>query len=551
MSSMSLGEQHGRLVWLCLALCSALACSHEDELELLRVRRSQTAEAGVPPPPPCEVTIMSPAPGSVVDLKSDLNPDLPGVQVDVGLQVGPYCAPGALSYGLCQRDLSNQIVAPASWQDTVQVSPNGQHQLRVTLLDEARPQLPCVEFHGIHAADVVRACSTDVGERLCSAVNTCYMDTATNPQRCGDACKRCPTGDHGTPTCAEGMCALRCEEGYHFEAGSCHARPGCKGLEKACDGKDCCAMDRIPEEGAPPIRFVRGYDRSDNETELPEFQPASSPPVTVDPFWLDRYEVTVARYRLFVEDYERWRGASNPRPGHGTHPRIPTGGWRSAWNVQGTIAGAPTSLEVLPASKADLIARLKRQDCGSFHSWTDQAGANENLAINCVDFYLAFAYCIWDGDSSTSRIPTEAEWMAAAHGGGKQRAYPWSDPPESLEIENRAKYGDVDRLPLAVGSYPLGAGLWGTLDLGGNVHEWVRDGATTSQHYSYVRAPSDPIDLTNDDDTGRPRALRGGSFKRIGCPECDARTRLRVAARQVLYPYQAYNDTGVRCARSY
>src|SRR5688572_19459212 len=50
---------------------------------------------------------------------------------------------------------------------------------------------------------------------------------------------------------------------------------------------------------------------------------------SVSSFRLDKYEVSVARFRAFIADYDEWRRLGNPRPGAGAHPRAAGSGWRS------------------------------------------------------------------------------------------------------------------------------------------------------------------------------------------------------------------------------
>jgi hypothetical protein len=45
-----------------------------------------------------------------------------------------------------------------------------------------------------------------------------------------------------------------------------------------------------------------------------------------------------------------------------------------------------------------------------YATWRDSAGTEENLPINCVNWYEAYAFCIWDGGF----LPSEAEWEYAA-----------------------------------------------------------------------------------------------------------------------------------------
>ena len=106
--------------------------------------------------------------------------------------------------------------------------------------------------------------------------------------------------------------------------------------------------------------------------------------------------------------------------------------------------------------------------------------ANENLPINCVNWYEAYAFCIWDGGF----LPSEAEWEYAAAGGSQQREYPWGAaapgtanqyaiygcyyPNGARHLHGRAEHR-------ARRHRGAGAGLWGQLDLAGNVVQWNLD----------------------------------------------------------------------------
>jgi formylglycine-generating enzyme required for sulfatase activity len=158
--------------------------------------------------------------------------------------------------------------------------------------------------------------------------------------------------------------------------------------------------------------------------------------------------------------------------GAGAQGQIPGSGWDPAWN--GSLA----------KTSDDLRLQLK---CNSSQlTWTDFSGLNEDRPVNCVNWYEAMAFCVWDGGF----LPTEAEWNYAAVGGDEQRAYPWSSPPGSTEIDaSRASYYDGancvgDGMPgcavtdlIEVGTKPYGDGRWGQSDLLGNVAEWLLDSA--------------------------------------------------------------------------
>lgn len=84
-----------------------------------------------------------------------------------------------------------------------------------------------------------------------------------------------------------------------------------------------------------------------------------------------------------------------------------------------------------------------------------------------VDWKEARLHC----RSVGKRLPTEEEWETAAQGPSK-RSLPWGN---KMEKQRANLVGEEDGfLSVApVGSFPLGAGPYGAMDMIGNVWEWV------------------------------------------------------------------------------
>jgi len=286
--------------------------------------------------------------------------------------------------------------------------------------------------------------------------------------------------------------------------------PSCSGLSATCGpsgNENCCTS--LPVPGGT---FYRSYD---NVTYTSMTYPA-----TVDAFSLDKYEITVGRFRQFVNAGIGTQ-ASPPASGAGTHPLIAGSGWDSAWNAN------------LPADTAALQAALKCNTADQ--TWTDTAGANESQPQNCMDWYTAFAFCAWDG----GRLPTEAEWNYAAAGGSEQRAYPWSSPATSTTIDDSyAVYcGSSCNSTQNVGSKsPKGDGKWGQADLAGNLWEWTLD-----WHGSYQVPCSNCADLI--DQAADSRVIRGGRF-------FGNASQLLSSYRGSGVPGLHNNYVGSRCART-
>jgi len=248
-------------------------------------------------------------------------------------------------------------------------------------------------------------------------------------------------------------------------------------------------------------------------------------PATLSPFSLDRFEVTVGRFRAFVAAYP----GSKPAPGAGAHPLIPGSGWDPAWPLPGDASALSAAVGSCSPT-----------------TWTpDPTPDGDALPMTCLDWYTAFAFCAWDG----GRLPTEAEWYYAAAGGTPEREYPWSNPADSSMIDSDYAVYDCIELPscglLGVGSKsPLGDGRWGQADLGGSVWEWNLDWFNPGDAYVDPAGCDDCANLDSSTSTSPPtRVLRGGSWLSYA-PD------LANASRSNAAPSDPFTDgPGVRCAR--
>lgn len=156
------------------------------------------------------------------------------------------------------------------------------------------------------------------------------------------------------------------------------------------------------------------------------------------------------------------------------------------------------------------------------NEWADAAKANH--PVTHVDWSQASAYAAWIG----GRLPTEAEWEKAAHG-TDARNFPWGD---EVTDEQRLNFNSPQG-PVAVGSYPAGAGPYGALDMAGNVEEWVADWYA-ADYYS-----QSPYDNPTGPTDGRFRVVRGGSYN-------SSRGDVRTTKRGRALPDPAFPGVGFR-----
>jgi sulfatase modifying factor 1 len=313
-------------------------------------------------------------------------------------------------------------------------------------------------------------------------------------------------------------------------SGSAKQPPSCvaggPGQSDCASNKESCCTSPVVAAGT----FYRTY-MNDGTGPMGEADPA-----TVSAFRFDKYDVTVGRFRQFVS---AWRGGWRPAAGSGKHTHLNGG--------QGLVdVGAPgggTAYEVgWVASDNDNVAPTDANlACvPKYATWTVSVGAQENLPIDCENWYEAYAYCIWDDGF----LPTEAEWEYLAAAGTQQRQYPWGNAIPTTNPLQYANFGCfypagtgvcVDLTNIApVGSFPLGAGLWGQLDLVGNVWQWTLDWVD-----QYV-VPC--VDCAY---------LRSGGSRVVGGSVFTGDTQsLLLSNRDGTIPSDRSYSTGVRCARA-
>jgi formylglycine-generating enzyme required for sulfatase activity len=267
--------------------------------------------------------------------------------------------------------------------------------------------------------------------------------------------------------------------------------------------------------------------------------PRVSLPALVSSFRLDKYEVTVGRFRGFAA---AWDGGYRPSAGAGKHAHLSQGlanvaasggahetGWDTAWATQVSTSS---------------IARRTAGSVDPRTSWSDAVGANEDKPINFVNWYEGYAFCIWDGGF----LPSELEWQYAAAGGGEEaiRPYPWGETEPANDAVS-AVYGcyygaanglcsTTDSSSLApVGSAPAGNARWGHADLAGNLLEWTMD-----EYGSYTKNCVDCAWLPG---TSTNRVVRGGSY-------AQSKTFLATSHRAAMTPTTRFDFLGFRCART-
>jgi len=225
--------------------------------------------------------------------------------------------------------------------------------------------------------------------------------------------------------------------------------------------------------------------------------------VTVDNFYIGKYEVTFQDFKRFVDATGYLTDAEQPDSINFKHGLPPRGVNNGTWKMYSSGVPVPPTDSLKP--------------------------------VGNVSWYDAVEYLKWLSKETGKefRLPTEAEWEFAAKGGNKSKGYKYVGGNNLNEVA--WFIGNSDKRAHNIGQkMPNELGIH---DMAGNAREWCSD------WYGESYYKTSPGENPKGPDFGKNRILRGGSW---GSEE----GRMRISYRNEEYPYNSAIDFGFRPAIS-
>ena len=185
------------------------------------------------------------------------------------------------------------------------------------------------------------------------------------------------------------------------------------------------------------------------------------PALTLSNYWIDKYEVTNAEYKRFVDQggYEKQQY------------------WKNEFHKDGHVLSWATAMKLF----------LDKTGRPGPSTWVqgEYPDGQDNFPVTGISWFEAAAYSEFVGKS----LPTVYHWTAAAS---------TLAASDIIPVSNFHGAG-----PEAVGTYQ-GMSRWGAYDMAGNVKEWAYNEASSGKRYIMGGAWDEPTYMFNDADARSP-----------------------------------------------
>lgn len=214
--------------------------------------------------------------------------------------------------------------------------------------------------------------------------------------------------------------------------------------------------------------------------------------ISIEPFWMGKYEVTWSEYRLFMKLAKEFKELRRQKVRNVTK--------------ENRLDAVTAPSAVYDPDYLYSAGGEARQPCAMMSQFAAKQ-YTKYISLLLKNFY---------------RLPTEAEWEYACRA-GTTTAYYFGD--DQAELKNHAWfYNNSDDWRHPVGR--LKPNPWGLHDMYGNVAEWVLDEYDEKAYQRLIDKKSTALEAYNAPSEIHPRVCRGGSFE-LDAIDCRSAARIK------------------------